>query len=193
MGVVLAGGMSTRMKRDKALLRLKNKTLLEFQVEKLQEMAEVKRICVSGQRDGYDCIPDLEVGLGPVEAVRSVLFSRKHSEISWDGFLFLPVDMPLVSSPSLKELILNFDDSDAVKFANTEMPLLLRNSEKVRETLESLRGSRGSSAYSVKRFLAECEVKQLQTSSPFEFVNTNTPEEWDGAISSTNAIDANFN
>jgi molybdenum cofactor guanylyltransferase len=92
---VLAGGRSSRMGRDKAMLALGGKTLLARAVETLRGVAS--EVTVLGERqqlEGADrALPDLHSDCGPLggmEAALRDLASRRTAE--WA--CFLPVDMP---------------------------------------------------------------------------------------------------
>ncbi|HET7268291.1 MAG TPA: molybdenum cofactor guanylyltransferase, partial [Oleiagrimonas sp.] len=95
IGVVLAGGQSQRMGRDKALLDWHGRPLIEHQLATLQA-AGVTRACVSGLRPDYHGIADPLVAAGPVAGLAGVA-----NDIADDAdLLVVPVDMPLLS-PSL--------------------------------------------------------------------------------------------
>jgi molybdenum cofactor guanylyltransferase len=98
IGVVLAGGQSTRMGRDKAILEYKGSTLLVNQVDCLAALCD--RVVVSGNYAGFDCIQDQLVGIGPLAGVHAAARQFPDSTL-----LFLPVDMPLIDAAHLKALI----------------------------------------------------------------------------------------
>jgi molybdopterin-guanine dinucleotide biosynthesis protein A len=92
-GYVLAGGRSSRMGRDKALLQIGGKPLVEHAVTKL------RRLCADVNILGSD--PELEVaaplvrdihpGCGPLSGIEAALIHSRH-----DWNLILPVDMPFL-------------------------------------------------------------------------------------------------
>jgi len=92
-GYVLAGGKSSRMRRDKALLELAGKPLALRAVEKL------RRVCadvyILGDRSDLEMyapvIRDLHEGCGPLAGIEAAL---SHSEKMWN--LFMAVDMPFL-------------------------------------------------------------------------------------------------
>jgi len=93
-GYVLAGGKSSRMGEDKALLKLGGQTLVELAV------ATLKAVCLDvhilSSRDDlaiYGALqPDEHPGCGPLGGIEAGLL---HARCAWS--LFLPVDMPLVT------------------------------------------------------------------------------------------------
>lgn len=105
LGVVLAGGKSSRMMRDKAMLLHPNgNTYLEFAVQRLGQI--VTNVAVSGRSEGTAGIiniPDRSPNLGPAMAVGSAVQFAKLN--GFTAILVTPVDMPDISSEDLKQLI----------------------------------------------------------------------------------------
>jgi molybdopterin-guanine dinucleotide biosynthesis protein A len=101
-GFVLAGGRSSRMGRDKALLELAGKPLIEHAVTKLRRVcAEVYVLAgAEGEHAALaqyaPLVNDPHPGCGPVGGFEAAL---KQSGFEWN--LFLPVDMPFLPSALL--------------------------------------------------------------------------------------------
>jgi molybdenum cofactor guanylyltransferase len=94
-GFVLAGGRSTRMGRDKVLLRVAGRSLLEFALEKLRTLplASAPRI-VGGQAQvsAYaPLVPDLHPGCGPLSGIEAAL-AASSQRLN----VLVPVDTPLL-------------------------------------------------------------------------------------------------
>jgi molybdenum cofactor guanylyltransferase len=94
---VLAGGRSTRMGRDKAMLALAGRTFLSRAVATLRSVAT--EVVLLGDRpdlQGADrAIPDLHPGCGPVGGMETALRDlASHPTAEWA--CFLPVDMPFL-------------------------------------------------------------------------------------------------
>jgi molybdopterin-guanine dinucleotide biosynthesis protein A len=100
-GFVLAGGQSSRMGSDKALLDFGGRPLVEQAIGILK--AAGLPVCIAGASEETRAllenyapvIPDAEPGLGPLAGVCSALRSTTA-----DYAVFLPVDIPLMP-PSL--------------------------------------------------------------------------------------------
>lgn len=92
-GYVLAGGKSSRMGRDKALLELAGKPLVQRAVEKLRQVcAEVFVLGGRSELAGYaPLVRDLHEGCGPLGGMEVALL---HSKREWN--LFMAVDMPFL-------------------------------------------------------------------------------------------------
>ncbi|WP_299596114.1 molybdenum cofactor guanylyltransferase [uncultured Microbulbifer sp.] len=106
--VVLAGGQSSRMGKDKALLKLSNgRTLLEqaksvFDAMRPPEGVELLPTLVSGARPGG--IPDRVPSAGPLGGLQAVARHLDQWELGCDALLVVPVDMPLLSPVLLQQL-----------------------------------------------------------------------------------------
>ncbi|HWW97753.1 MAG TPA: molybdenum cofactor guanylyltransferase [Edaphobacter sp.] len=97
-GYVLAGGRSSRMGRDKALLELAGKPLVHHAVVKLRRVCmEVSVLGDDPALDAYaPLVRDLHPGCGPMGGMEAALL---HSRYDWN--LFLPVDMPFLPTTYL--------------------------------------------------------------------------------------------
>jgi molybdenum cofactor guanylyltransferase len=90
-GFVLAGGKSTRMGRDKALLNWHGQTLLDHMVALLRSVADPVHVV------GRDLLPDRMPDLGPLSGIATGLETS-----STDANLFVAVDLPLLTQDFLK-------------------------------------------------------------------------------------------
>ena len=102
-GFVLAGGESSRMGRDKALLSFAGRPLLECALSTLRHAGLEPRI--AGARSALDAfapvVADPEPGLGPLSGICAALASTSAPQA-----VFLPVDLPLLP-PSLIAFLLH--------------------------------------------------------------------------------------
>src|SRR5579862_8912784 len=104
--LVLAGGRSTRMQRDKAALTYHGRTQLEWAVSLLQSHAQ--RVFVSVRPDQttdpvrarFDQIVDTQENLGPIAGIMAA--QAKHPEVAW---LVLACDLPFLDNATLTHLI----------------------------------------------------------------------------------------
>jgi molybdenum cofactor guanylyltransferase len=91
---VLAGGRSSRMGRDKALLAVEGRTLLEIALDKLRILGGPAARIVAARSDFSSyapVIPDLHSGCGPLGGIEAAL------AVTTRPFnVFLPVDTPLL-------------------------------------------------------------------------------------------------
>jgi molybdopterin-guanine dinucleotide biosynthesis protein A len=96
-GVVLAGGTSRRMGRDKAAIRVGSETLLE-RVRGVLRRVFAEVICV-GRFGGDGCLADERPGCGPLGGIETALKTVRA------GWVFVVAcDMPLLSADAIAEL-----------------------------------------------------------------------------------------
>ncbi len=101
-GFVLAGGQSSRMGTNKALLPLAGRPLIQLAVEKLRTVTDDVRILSSDpQLDAFaPLLPDRHPGCGPLGGMEAAL---AYSRFEWN--LFLGVDMPFVPPTLIADLL----------------------------------------------------------------------------------------
>lgn len=107
-GVVLAGGLSSRLGQEKALLRLYGQGqphLLERTHNLLTEvLAECWVSCRPGvPRPGYACLFDPQEGLGPCGGVHAALRAAKKQGHA--AVLVLSCDLPFMDQVTLRKLL----------------------------------------------------------------------------------------
>ena len=99
---VLAGGQSTRMGRDKALLELSGRPLIALALEKLRSLGFSPRIV--GSRPDLasfaPVVPDIHPHSGPLGGIEAAL-AIADAEQS----IFLPVDLPWLPAEFLRWMI----------------------------------------------------------------------------------------
>ena len=99
---VLAGGRSTRMGADKALLAFGDETLLARALQTVAAAAD--RVVIVGPRERYaafgEVIEDIYPGCGPLAGIHAALGATET-----DLNLILSVDMPLMTAEFLKWLL----------------------------------------------------------------------------------------
>jgi molybdopterin-guanine dinucleotide biosynthesis protein A len=172
--VLLAGGQSQRMGQDKAMLTLGKQSLLSRNYALLKRVVN-GQVWVSGDYQGFACIPDETIGLGPIGGIQSVCAALKHDG---DGLLFLPVDMPLIQEEPLTLLCELFAQSPQnYYFQQSVFPMILRNgvaddaglTERIEQRCLSILG-----------FLEGASATALPILNAWQlmFTNTNTPTQW---------------
>jgi len=186
IGVVLAGGLSSRMGQDKAQLLRNNNSMLAFSKQVLTD-AGVTNIVVSG--DNYD-VPDTVKESGPVGGIASVLARFPQAK----SLLILPVDLPLMTAPELAQLRIKGELSQkATHFAGHNIPLYLPNNAYVELFLKqafSLSATNRAATENTRFKNKGPSIKALLTQIPHQAIpcsdanmlfNTNTPDEWQQA------------
>jgi molybdopterin-guanine dinucleotide biosynthesis protein A len=107
VGFVLAGGQSSRLGQDKALLAWGGKTLLDHALARLREATARAAAILSGPESRYlgrgaPVFPDSVADAGALGGVLTGL-ERLPADADWG--LFLAVDLPLVPVSLLRSLV----------------------------------------------------------------------------------------
>ena len=112
--VILAGGKSSRMGRDKAWLEVGGQSLLARQIQIVREVGACE-VFVSG-RAGVDysefgcrVLQDRLVGVGPLAGIESALSQTTHSLL-----LVLAVDMPRMTADFLHRWLVSCEENFGV-------------------------------------------------------------------------------
>jgi len=165
--ILLAGGRSSRMGKDKALLRFGSVSLLDYMQKKLSELG-CGDIIVSRNQPGF--IGDRINDQGPLSGLHACLPHCRFSRV-----LVVPVDMPALSNDALLPLV-NHEGS-AVYYQDCALPCVLTNSsELIADIEQQLMTSNGRR--SVFALLQRFNAQALPLRNESELVNTNTPEQW---------------
>jgi molybdopterin-guanine dinucleotide biosynthesis protein A len=172
IGVVLAGGLSSRMGRDKALLPWREGTLLDHMIGLLKESG-LASVIVCGERAGYTSVADPEPNQGPGVAIGHLLAALAPD--AWA--LVVPVDMPLLTPDLIRRLLGEPGrPRQAAHYADQPLPALL--------PARAADGSplRGRSLRALHE-AADSRELTLDPSEAAAFLNVNTPDNWDQARS----------
>ena len=180
-GLILAGGASRRMQRDKAALAYHGKSQLAWSYELLAKFTERCFVSVRpDQRDDdlradFPQIVDAAPGLGPIAGIAAAFAA--HPRQAW---LVLACDLPFLTEPALRHLITRRDPTKfatAYRSAHDRLPEPLcaiwepASSGPVHEWLQ--RDQRCP-----RKFLRAHSVELLDALEPAALDNVNTPEEY---------------
>ncbi len=180
--VILVGGQSSRMGRDKALLTLHGQRLLDVVADVVRD-AGIEAVYLSGKEatDGiygaYPYIPDAFLQCGPVGGVCSSLMQLAGQ---YDRVLFVPVDLPLLSVALLHELMRSLPDR-ACYFAEHPLPCILPlNAATLRHVEIITHALAQGQKISVREFLAGLYAvsRAVPASLTQALTNTNTAAQW---------------
>lgn len=110
-GFVLAGGKSSRMGTNKALLELNGATLVEHTRDLLARVCE--RVCILGAPELYghlgECIPDIYIDCGPLAGIHAALLNTRTTLN-----LITAVDTPFLTEEFLTFMLESATGSSAV-------------------------------------------------------------------------------
>jgi molybdopterin-guanine dinucleotide biosynthesis protein A len=197
-GFVLAGGQSTRMGRDKALLMLNGRTLIEHMLDKLRVVGLRPRICGSRPELARfaEVVPDNFVQSGPLAGIEAAL-AVSDSDLN----LFVPVDLPGIPPEFLVWLMARAETSHAVatipRYGDRFHPLCAVYSRRLlvglqqslgaghRKVMDGIRASATALGEPVDAFDVECVAAAAPAEWPLRpplaewFRNMNTPAEYE--------------
>jgi molybdopterin-guanine dinucleotide biosynthesis protein A len=212
LGVVLAGGKSSRMGTNKALLMRENtavngqargkENMLSYSKSLLKNIG-INNIVVSGYVDGTDVnsenyVTDQFADLGPMGGIYSVI--KKYQPKS---LLILPVDLPLMTKETLSQLKIKGELAQkACFFTDHFLPLYLPNNAFVEQFftthfMQYLQGntsgltksnSKTKKGPSIRSMFAQVPHQALAIKSSQCLFNSNTPQEWQQAQLGINSL-----
>lgn len=189
VGVILAGGKSSRMGKDKALLDLNGKSFIQHIAEELQKVF-TKVIIVSDHSKPYKFLDlpmyeDIFKGCGPLAGIHSAFI---HSNS--DRIFVVSTDMPLINTSTIQHLLDCSSIGDVIIYSirNTIQPLFgIYN----RNCFSLLENHLIRKQYSVVKFIQSIHSNIIPGSSVLRFdisqvlININTTEDY-------NSIDRNL-
>lgn len=174
IGIVLAGGRSSRMGRDKALLHINGLPLIEHQMQLLRD-AGIDDVRVSGYRPDYAGIEDAVVDAGPLGGLAGVAVAMDDADL-----LVLPVDMPCIGVGLLQRLCGADAEARCVRFGQRVLPMRLCLDVTTRTAVENLLSDPDPRARSLRALQAHVGVRELALQDGDEacFVDCNSPSDW---------------
>ena len=169
-GVVLAGGLSSRMGSDKAQLSLDGQSLLE-RAKAVLAQAGAERVFVSSNTLNGDALPDIYPQRGPLCGLHAALLADELPIVA------MPVDMPLLSAFDIQLLFNHGAQMESiVTFVDHNLPIYVPNLISIRRYLERTLSGEGNT--SIKRFLLANGSSQVNAEAQSRLVNVNTPQDW---------------
>jgi molybdopterin-guanine dinucleotide biosynthesis protein A len=176
-GIVLAGGLSSRMGQDKAQLLLEDKTLLNRNVSLLSALSLID-VFVSGQYNGFQCIQDINPLLGPIGGLDACVTALYPY---YDALFFIPIDMPLLGVDECEFLLQAFNHyPQGVFYEHATFPMIIPLTKQLKEYLTEVIASPHNRQRSLYRLLKTLKLQPInyQTEKSYRFQNSNTPQQW---------------
>ncbi len=183
--VVLAGGDSRRLGRDKSLLELDGEPLLARVVQRLGALSD-DLVVVTNDAPRYESlslaarlVPDEKPGLGSLMGIYSGLQAVRHSHA-----LAVACDMPFLSLPLLRHMASLAPGHDVVvpRFGSLLEPLHAIYGRSCLPFMKELldQGERKIVAFFDRvrvRYVNDVELDRFDPDH-WSFVNVNTPQDW---------------
>lgn len=190
--IILAGGKSTRMHQNKALLTINGKTIIKLLIEKLDEIFSDIIIITNLPNKFTDLDkakhPDIYPHLGPIAGIHSGLL---HSNT--DKNFIISCDLPLVPADSIRYLVKQDLNCDAKLFSERGKALMLCGiyRKQVCKIAEDLilntdftsKNSKEKITLRLRDLLKEIsyetiDAEKLEWYCENHFLNMNTPEDY---------------
>jgi molybdopterin-guanine dinucleotide biosynthesis protein A len=180
-GIILAGGKSSRMGREKGLLEIHGKQLISYGIDLLSMYTD--RILISSGNPDYqtfrlEMVPDSVTGQGPAAGLAAAL---KKSTTTWN--LIIACDLPFLEPALIDSLLENSDHNQVVipVHGDVQEPLAGLYHQTCAEDFES---AVSSGNLALHKILLTMKVHYLDVSLlvekyPRMFINLNTPEDLD--------------
>lgn len=202
--IILSGGKSSRMGKDKALLKIGAKTIIEIMIDKLKPFCN--EIMISADETekysqfGFKVVPDKYKNSGPLAGIYSSLL-----ESNTERNFVISCDLPLVSQKiierllsniSTKEIILPVTDGKYHQLCGVYSKSVIKIAESILSEGEEVKGREGEKEKrrrweaergrkkrntSVKRLIDISQVEFVDVTSisgANEFLNMNTVEDY---------------
>ena len=177
-GILLAGGYSSRMGRDKAELAFRGQSMLQYQADKLRALGLAELIVA-----GYDkplpnarVVPDIYPHLGPLSGLHAGL-----SGIQSSCALVLAVDTPLVPESLLRALMELHTRGATITLADGRPePLIGVYDKSLAQACERVLQGEDTS---MRRFLKTVSMTTLEYQGDRALLmNCNTPEDYESIL-----------
>jgi molybdopterin-guanine dinucleotide biosynthesis protein A len=182
-GLILAGGFSRRMGRDKAYLEFHGKPQVECVDELLRQCCAEVFLSKRADQKPYKNFPfindmDQFAGHGPISGILSAM--KQYPEVSW---LVLACDLPYVNEEALQALL---DHRDMKKAATA----FVSSQDALPEPLcaiweahayEHILKLFNEGTHCPRKILIKSDTHLLEQGNPRWLDNINTPQEYDQA------------
>ena len=173
IGLLLAGGASSRMKADKALLKIGSQSLLSHAHATLSNTA-LDTVMVSGEKHGG--IPDIIPMKGPLSGIHSSLHSGNVNR--GDRLLVLPVDIPFMRVQTLNTLVTHSRRTQqSCYYVQSYLPACFVVSECFEHYINRIFET--TQTYSVRSLLEAVNAHALERFDTSDFFNVNQPQDWE--------------
>ena len=183
---IQAGGRSSRMGRDKALLPLGGKPLIEHVLLRVAGLGDEVLITTNQPDDyaflGLRMVGDRQPGAGALDGLLTALEAASGERV-----LLLACDMPFVSRPLLEHMVGIDSDAEVVipRRGGRLQPLhaiyAASCAASVREALKAGEKRMISFFPSVQTYIVEQEILDQYDPEGLSFFNVNTPDDLEQA------------
>ena len=179
--VILAGGKSSRMGRDKALLPFKEfNSLAQYQYNRLSKLFD--RVYISAKSSKFDFEAPLIIDNATTISSPMVALEAILSYIKDDTVFIIGVDMPFVSEATIKKMIDFYNSSDieiAVAKCEKLEPLCAIYSTSL---IDRVRDLIHQNNHRLQTLIEQSKIKRVKIDDIDEFLNLNRVSDYKNAL-----------
>jgi len=176
--VILAGGKSSRMGQDKALLPFGGyNSLAEYQYQKLKKIFNSVYISTKDNKFDFDAklIYDKYQDSSPLVAIVSIF-----EELNCDAFLLLSVDIPFVDLKDIEKLIQSYNQNSdydvyVIKSGNGIEPTAAIYSKTI---LKNAKKMLDANNHKLTELILQNNYKLIKCDNKENFININTKNDY---------------
>ncbi len=175
-GIILAGGRSSRLKRNKALIVMNGKRIIEIIYSKIKSLLN-EVIIISDNPEDYffmkiKVCKDIYTGMGPLAGIHSGLINSNT-----ERNLVISCDLPLISAEAAASII-SFNSPKPVVLYRQNMHTQYLFGIYSKKCIPAIENSLHAGSCRIRDFIMKTEAEIVETSFPEEiFFNLNTPED----------------
>ena len=179
--IILAGGASERMGRDKAMLDIDGRPLIQHLFEQLRPHFEQVLISANDPSEyaflGVDIVPDQIPGKGPLMGILSALEASRH-----DINFIVACDMPDLYVPLLHTMMRAANNHDAV-VPRTHLAVEPLFAIYHKRTAPMIRKAMDAGHYSVREAFKTCDIAYVDVEDSQLPRSLNTQEDYQAFVS----------
>ncbi len=188
---ILAGGKSTRMGKDKAMLLYKEQTLLQHAIDLLTPFG--KQLYVSSNVTYADLkipiVSDSIKDVGPIGGIYSLL-----KEIKTQKLILTAVDTPLLTPEIIRYLLDTYDEKSQITVLKTTDGLQMLVGIYDKSLVPIIEKQIAKKDYKLAHLIDHAKTQILDaTSFSASFVNVNTKGEYKKIMNATNNFKGGLN
>lgn len=173
--VILAGGKSSRMGRDKGLAEFNGKPLVQFAIDACRQLTKEIFISVGNadyRRFGFPLVPDNFKERGPIGGIEAGLVAAKTP-----GILVCPCDMPGISLNFLKLILQKTAGKNAVVAASGKGKIFPVLGYFSKTALPVIQNQIQKGDFKLMALLKELNAGTVVVTNEDELLNINCPED----------------
>lgn len=174
-GIILAGGLSSRMGQDKGLLQYKGRALVDYAIDALKPLCS-EIIISSNNKEyelfGYRVVRDVHQKVGPIGGLYSAL-----AEANTNDILMCPCDMPFITTDIFNRILENKANSKVTVVESISGKLYPTLGYYQKSCLPVILQFIEQGQYKLQLLMKALNAKTIQIENHKSLLNFNSPED----------------